>query len=41
MFSNRDVASQLLVYEEHGFLSAAHEVARPSGVAVYRLPFRH
>ncbi|HEY2093099.1 MAG TPA: hypothetical protein VGJ81_14540 [Thermoanaerobaculia bacterium] len=41
MFSNSAVASQLLVYEEHGFLSKTHEVAVPSSVAVYRLPFWH
>lgn len=41
MFSNPAVASQLLVYEERGFLSQAHEVGVPSSVAVYRLPFWH
>jgi hypothetical protein len=41
MFSNHAVASQLLVYEERGFLSQAHEVGVPSSVAVYRLPFWH
>ena len=41
MFSNKAVASQLLVYEERGFLSKTHEVAVPSSVAVYRLPFWH
>lgn len=41
MFSNSAVASQLLVYEEQGFLSKTHEVAVPSSVAVYRLPFWH
>ena len=41
MFSNDAVASQLLVYEEHGFLSQAHGVAGRSGIAVYRLPFWH
>ncbi|HEY6140971.1 MAG TPA: hypothetical protein VI670_24715 [Thermoanaerobaculia bacterium] len=41
MFSNDAVASQLLVYEEKGFLSRSHEVAGPSGIAVYRLPFWH
>jgi hypothetical protein len=41
MFSNEAVASQWLVYEEHGFLSASHEVASRSGIAVYRLPFWH
>lgn len=41
MFSNDAVASQLLVYEERGFLSRAHDVAGPSGIAIYRLPFWH
>jgi len=41
MFSNDAVASQLLVYEERGFLSRSHEVAGRSGIAVYRLPFWH
>jgi hypothetical protein len=41
MFSNDAVASQLLVYEERGFLSKSHEVAGRSGIAVYRLPFWH
>ena len=41
MFSNDAVQSQWLVYEERGFLSASHEVARHSGIAVYRLPFWH
>ena len=41
MFSNSAVASQLLVYEERGYLSRAHEVATPSSIAVYRLPFWH
>jgi hypothetical protein len=41
MFSNDAVASQLLVYEDRGFLSKAHDVSGPSGVAIYRLPFWH
>lgn len=41
MFSNEAVASQMLVYEERGYLSASHEVAGRSGIAVYRLPFWH
>ena len=41
MFSNDAVQSQWLVYEENRFLSASHEVAAPSGIAVYRLPFWH
>jgi hypothetical protein len=41
MFSNEAVQSQWLVYEEGGFLSRSHEVAVPSSIAVYRLPFWH
>ncbi|HKO59006.1 MAG TPA: hypothetical protein VJ276_24280 [Thermoanaerobaculia bacterium] len=41
MFSNDAVQSQWLVYEERGFLSQSHEVAKTSGIAVYRLPFWH
>jgi hypothetical protein len=41
MFSNDAVQSQWLVYEERGFLSQSHEVAKPAGIAVYRLPFWH
>lgn len=41
MFSNDAVKSQWLVYEERRFLSASHEVATTSGIAVYRLPFWH
>jgi hypothetical protein len=41
MFSNAAVASQLLVYENRGFLSEAHEVGVASSIAVYRLPFWH
>lgn len=41
MFSNDAVASQLLVYEQSGFLTEAHDVAATSGVAIYRLPFWH
>jgi len=41
MFSNDAVRSQQLVYEDHGFLSASHEVSGHSGIAVYRLPFWH
>ncbi|HET7436096.1 MAG TPA: hypothetical protein VFN10_15405 [Thermoanaerobaculia bacterium] len=42
MFSNEAVASQHLVYEnrEH-YLSEAHDVSGPAGIAVYRLPFWH
>ncbi|MEA2488613.1 MAG: hypothetical protein QOH21_405 [Acidobacteriota bacterium] len=41
MFSNDAVASQLLVYEERGYLSRAHDVTGTSAVAIYRLPFWH
>jgi hypothetical protein len=41
MFSNDAVASQLLVYEERGYLTQAHDVSGTSAVAVYRLPFWH
>jgi hypothetical protein len=41
MFSNDAVQSQYLVYEEKHFLSQAHDVSGPSGIAVYRLPFWH
>jgi hypothetical protein len=41
MFSNDDVASQLLVYEDRGYLSQVHEVSSRAAIAVYRLPFWH
>lgn len=41
MFSNDDVASQSLVYEQRGFLSAIHDVTSRAAIAVYRLPFWH
>lgn len=41
MFCNRYVDRQYLVYERRGFLSEAVNVAQPSGIAVYRLPFWH
>ena len=41
MFSNDDVAQQLLVYEERRFLSLSHDVSRSGAVAIYRLPFWH
>ena len=41
MFSNRDVASQSLIYEDRGYLSAIHEVSSPAAIAIYRLPFWH
>jgi hypothetical protein len=41
MFSNDAVAQQLLVYEDRGYLSSAHDVSAPAAVAIYRLPFWH
>lgn len=41
MFSNDDVASQSLVYEDRGYLSAVHEVSSRAAIAIYRLPFWH
>ena len=41
MFSNADVASQSLVYEDRRYLSAVHDVATPAAIAIYRLPFWH
>ena len=41
MFSNDDVASQFLIYEERGFLSVSHDVSRSGALAIYRLPFWH
>ena len=41
MFANDAVAQQLLVYEERGYLSRAHDVAGAPAIAVYRLPFWH
>jgi hypothetical protein len=41
MFSNDDVAQQLLIYEERRFLSLSHDVSRSGAVAIYRLPFWH
>ncbi len=41
MFSNDDVAQQLLVYEERRFLSAVRDVSSRSALAIYRLPFWH
>src|SRR5205814_5741637 len=41
MFANDAVAQQLLVYEERGFLSSAHDVTRQPAIAIYRLPFWH
>jgi hypothetical protein len=41
MFSNEGVASQWLVYEQRGFLSAAYDISSRAAVAIYRLPFWH
>jgi hypothetical protein len=41
MFANDSVAGQLLVYEERGYFSRAHDVTREPSIAVYRLPFWH
>ena len=41
MFANDAVAQQLLVYEERGYLSRAHEVSQQPSIAIYRLPFWH
>lgn len=41
MFSNDGVASQSLVYEERGFLSATHDISTRAAIAIYRLPFWH
>lgn len=41
MFSNDAVAQQLLVYEERGYLSSAHDVSGAPSIAIYRLPFWH
>ena len=41
MFSNDAVAHQLLVYEDRGYLSTAHDVSSRAAVAIYRLPFWH
>ncbi len=41
MFSNDDVSSQFLIYEERGFLSVSHDVSRSGALAIYRLPFWH
>lgn len=41
MFSNRFVAHQYLIYEKGGFLNGVHDIARPSAIAIYRLPFWH
>ena len=41
MFSNDAVAGQLLVYEDRGYLSTAHDVSARGAIAIYRLPFWH
>lgn len=41
MFSNPGVANQYLVYEDRGFLTAAHDVSGAPAIAIYRLPFWH
>jgi hypothetical protein len=41
MLSNDGVAQQLLVYEDRGYLTSAHDVSARAAVAVYRLPFWH
>lgn len=41
MFSNDDVASQSLVYEDRGYLSAVHDISTRAAIAIYRLPFWH
>ena len=41
MLSNKDVAQQLLVYEQRRFLSAVRDVSCRSAIAIYRLPFWH
>jgi hypothetical protein len=41
MFSNDAVAQQLLVYEQRGYLSRAHEVSGAPSIAIYKLPFWH
>lgn len=41
MFSNDAVGHQLLVYEDGGYLTQAHDVSARAAVAIYRLPFWH
>jgi hypothetical protein len=41
MFSNDAVAQQLLVYEQRGYFSSAHEVSGKPSIAIYKLPFWH
>lgn len=41
MFSNSAVSSQLLIYEESGYLAKVADVSSPAAVVVYRLPFWH
>jgi hypothetical protein len=41
MFSNEHVQHQWLVYEKKGFLNSTYDIASPSAIAIYRLPFWH
>ena len=41
MMSNKYVKHQWLVYEKNGFLNSMADIATPSGIAVYHLPFWH
>lgn len=41
MFSNEHVQHQWLVYEKNGFLNHTHDIAAPSAIAIYKLPFWH
>lgn len=41
MFSNEHVQHQWLVYEKNGFLNSTYDIASPSAIAIYKLPFWH
>jgi hypothetical protein len=41
MFSNQYVKTQLLIYEQDGYLVNVFEMNVPSAMAIYRLPFWH
>lgn len=41
MFSNEHVQHQWLVYEKSGFLNSTYDIASPSAIAIYKLPFWH
>lgn len=41
MFSNEHVKHQWLVYEKNGFLNSTYDIASPSAIAIYKLPFWH